>query len=54
METRHYELIRIDGEYAVLRDKATGDELPIAMALLPEDADVGVSLVWENLTYTVE
>lgn len=54
METKHYIVIRIDGEYATLRDKSTGDELFIAMALLPEETDIGVSLLWEDLTYSVE
>lgn len=54
METRHYTVIKIEGEYATLKDKSTGDELFIAMALLPEETDIGVSLLWENLTYSVE
>ena len=54
METKHYTVIKIEGEYATLKDKFTGDELFIAMALLPEETDIGVSLLWENLTYSVE
>ncbi|MCI7766751.1 MAG: hypothetical protein MSJ26_02060 [Oscillospiraceae bacterium] len=54
METKHYIVIKIEGEYATLRDKNSGDELFIAMALLPEETDIGVSLIWENLTYSVE
>ena len=54
METKHYTVIKIEGEYATLRDKTTGDELFIAMALLPEETDIGISLIWEDLTYSVE
>ena len=54
MEPHTYKVIKIEGEYATLKDKSTGDELFIAMALLPEETDIGVSLLWENLTYSVE
>ena len=52
MGPKHYIVIKIEGEYATLKDTETGDELFIAMALLPED--IGVKLLWENLTYTAE
>ncbi len=54
METRHYTVIKIEGEYATLRDNESGNELFIAMALLPEETDIGIKLLWENLIYTVE
>ena len=54
METKHYTVIKIEGEYATLKDKNSGEELFIAMALLPEETDMGISLIWENLTYAVE
>ncbi|MGN0666369.1 MAG: hypothetical protein ACI4KF_07570 [Huintestinicola sp.] len=54
METKYYTVIKIDGEYATLRDKSDGSELFIAMALLPEETDIGVSLIWENLEYRAE
>lgn len=54
METKHYTVAKIEGEYATLIDKISGEELFIAMALLPEETDIGVSLIWENLTYAVE
>lgn len=54
METRHYTVIKIEGEYATLRDNNSGDELFIAMALLPEETDIGVKLIWEDLVYSVE
>lgn len=54
MGPKHYIVIKIEGEYATLKDAETGDELFIAMALLPEETDIGVKLLWENLTYTAE
>lgn len=54
MGPKHYIVIKIEGEYATLKDSETGDELFIAMALLPEETDIGVKLLWENLTYTAE
>ena len=54
MGPQHYIVIKIEGEYATLKDTETGDELFIAMALLPEETDIGVKLLWENLTYTAE
>lgn len=52
METKFYTVARIEGEYATLKE-ASGNELFIAMALLPEETDIGVRLKWEDLTYTV-
>lgn len=54
MGPKHYIVIKIEGEYATLKDTEAGDELFIAMALLPEETDIGVKLLWENLTYTAE
>lgn len=54
MGPKHYIVIKIEAEYATLKDTETGDELFIAMALLPEETDIGVKLLWENLTYTAE
>ena len=54
MGPKHYIVIKIEGEYATLKDTETGDELFIAMALLPEETDIGVKLLWENLTYTAK
>ena len=54
MGPKHYIVIKIEGEYATLKDTETGDELFIAMALLPEETDIGVKLLWENLTYTAD
>ena len=44
MDERRYTVADISGEYATLRDEASGDELFIAMALLPLGTDVGTRL----------
>ncbi|MBQ5318133.1 MAG: chorismate--pyruvate lyase [Oscillospiraceae bacterium] len=50
-----YVVIRIDGDYAVLKrtDIASEDTVLVARALLPEETDEGTRLLWENLEYTV-
>lgn len=53
MEPKDYLVARIEGEYAILSDLHTGDELFIAMALLPPDIDIGTTLHYENLTYEI-
>ncbi len=40
MEPKDYTVARIEGEYAILKD-TSGEELFIAMALLPLGTDVG-------------
>jgi len=53
MEPHDYILDRIEGEYAYLKDIRTGDEIFIALALLPEGSDVGSRLHYEMLEYTL-
>ena len=53
MEPKDYVVAKIEGEYAIIKDTATGDELFIAMALLPPNIDVGTKLHYEMLTYTI-
>lgn len=53
MEEKNYTVVKIEGEYATLRDIETKEELFIAMALLPEGVDVGTKLHYEMLEYTV-
>lgn len=43
METQILTVLRIEGEYAVLKNEA-GEELFIALALLPPTADIGSRL----------
>ena len=54
MEPKDYILDRIEGEYAYLKDIETGGEVFIAMALLPEGADIGSRIHSEMFQYTLE
>lgn len=51
MEAIYYTVTKIEGEYAYLTD-GDGNEIFIAMALLPAEADIGVRLKYEFFTYT--
>ncbi len=53
METKFYILTKIDSEYAVLTDKESGEELFIAMALLPLGVDIGSELKFENMEFEI-
>ena len=55
MEPKDYTVVRRVGEYAYLcaDGDETGEELFIAMALLPPGVDVGTRLHYEMLSYTV-
>lgn len=53
MGIHDYVVKRIDGEYAVLCDEKSGEELLVALFLLPQETDEGVRLHYEALTYTV-
>lgn len=52
-----YEYIveRLDGDYAILRrtDIPSDDTILVARALLPDETDEGMRLLWENLEYSV-
>ena len=52
MEAKQFVLVRIEGEYAYLRDDS-GEELFIALALLPLGADVGATLIYENFEFSL-
>lgn len=53
MEPHDYKVTKIEGEYATLTDIDTGDELFIALFLLPEGTDIGMTLHYENLCYEI-
>lgn len=53
METRFYEVTKIEGEYAYIKDRETGEEIFIAMFLLPEGVDIGTKLKYEMLEYEI-
>ena len=44
MESKEYTVSRIEGEYAYITDADSGEELFIAMALLPPGIDIGSRL----------
>ena len=52
MEPRDYTLTRIEGEYAYLADE-NGEEVFIALALLPVGATVGSRLHCEMFEYSL-
>lgn len=54
METKYYILTKIEGEYAYIRDINSGDEVFIALALLPAGADINSKIKWEMFEYTLE
>ena len=51
MEEKKYKISRIEGEYAYLRDEESGEELFIAMALLPLGADIGSIILYKDFTF---
>ncbi len=50
---KDYIVKSIEGEYAILKNTEDGNELFIAMALLPPGTDTGVTLHYENLEYSI-
>ena len=53
MEPKNYIISRIEGEYAYLKDTKSGNEVFIALALLPQGADVGRKIHEEMFEYTL-
>ncbi len=53
MEEKFYVLDRIEGEYAYLKELSEGGEIFIAMALLPQGADVGSKIKCEMFEYSL-
>lgn len=53
MEPKDYILDRIEGEYAYIKDVESGNEVFIALALLPVGASVGSKLHFEMFEYTL-
>ena len=53
MEPRDYILSRIEGEYAYLKDTESENEIFIALALLPQGADIGSKIHQEMFEYTL-
>jgi hypothetical protein len=54
MDTNHYVVKDISGEYATLTDTNTGEELFIALALLPIGTDLGSRLSYSFPEFILE
>ena len=54
METKHYILTDIEGEYAYLTDTESGERVFISLMLLPLGADVGSRIKCEGFEYSEE
>lgn len=48
-----YKVQKIDGDYAHLINIETGEDILVAIALLPDETDEGVLLNWENFEYSL-
>ncbi len=48
-----YTVTKIEGDYAYLKRDSDGEELFIAMALLPVGTDMGSKLKQENFEFTL-
>ena len=53
MEPKDYILTKIEGEYAYIKDIESGNEVFIALALLPMGATIGSKIHCEMLEYTL-
>ena len=53
METKIFKVTKIDGEYAYLSPCGVGEDLFIAIALLPLGIDIGTLLVYENFSFSI-
>ena len=55
METKYYTLIKIEGEYAYLREDGRGEDsdMFIALFLLPFGADIGTRIMCEGFEYSI-
>ena len=53
MEPKDYILTRIEGEYAYIKDIESGNEVFIALSLLPFGATIGSRIHFEMLEYTL-
>ena len=53
MERKTYCVVKIEGDYAYLKDAESGEELFIAMALLPIGTDIGTNLLFENFEFSI-
>ncbi len=56
LSPKSYVVQEIAGDYALLRrtDSASGGTNQVALALLPENLEIGMRLKWENFVYSEE
>ena len=56
MEPKDYIIVKIDGDYAYLREvgNSTEEDLFIALALLPAGADIGTKLHYEDFEFSID
>ncbi len=54
MEPMDYIVIKIEGEYATLKNIKDDCEIFIALALLPMGTDIGTNLHYENFEYEIK
>lgn len=50
---RYFKIEKIEGEYATLIEEGSGEELFIALALLPIGADIGSRIAMENFEFSL-
>ena len=50
-----YRVASINGDYAYLvrTDINDSEEMVVALALLPDEIDIGTQLKWEDFSYTI-
>ena len=48
-----YIVTKIEGDYATLTEEGSGEELFIALALLPIGVDIGTKLLYENFEFSI-
>lgn len=53
MDGKIFRVTRIDGEYAYLTPLDGGDEVFIAIYLLPLGADIGTLLICESFSFSI-
>lgn len=53
MQPQKFRVSRIEGEYAYISPLDGGDEIFIALALLPLGADVGSVLICEDFSFSL-
>ena len=53
MEETVYRVVKIEGDYATLISEKSGEELFIAMALLPLCSDIGTRLLYFDFSFSV-